>query len=228
MNEGNFMSGLRFGIVTDVHPEDHSVDLVMLDNGARLSGVPVMTSQASGRTGSTDMTPISPDKKSGKWDISEITDQDQKAVVADVSGQPVVVGFIFPPVGQLGFSSKGMKFYRHSSDVYSRIDPDGSMEIVHPNGAFVRFGLGPEKAEVKDYHGKFKQTRNLQEGDPQMTLRIHMPDSFDLEVKPTGEVTITCDRDVVFETKKDFKIKASKITLDGNVVVTGTLKPWHG
>lgn len=90
---------LRRGIVVAVHPADHSVDLVMSDNGARLIGVQVMTSNGSTRSGSVDLPDVI--EKTNKWDVSKPTGQDMIAMVDTMRGQPVVTGFLYPQVNQM-------------------------------------------------------------------------------------------------------------------------------
>ena len=70
----------RKGIVVDTHPEDHSVDLVMTDDGSRLIGVKVLSQNGSSRSGSVDMPEVSGRKN--KWDISQKTGQEVLAAVA--------------------------------------------------------------------------------------------------------------------------------------------------
>src|SRR5574343_844789 len=94
----------RKGIVVDTHPEDNSVDLVMLDDGARLVGVKVMAFGASTRTGTIDLPEI-PEKKD-KWDITKPTGQEVEADVGCIGRQPYVAGFFFPPKNQMLWKDK--------------------------------------------------------------------------------------------------------------------------
>ena len=90
---------LRKGIVVEVHPEDHSVDIVMSDDASRLVGVQVITGNGSTRSGTSDLPEIP--KRKDKWDISTPTGQDMHAIVGFFGRHPVVLGFIYPQVNQM-------------------------------------------------------------------------------------------------------------------------------
>jgi len=97
------VSSIRQGIVVDTDPEDHSVDLVMLDDGSRMIGVQIVTTNGSTRSGCTNM-PHCPPKSGDKWDITKRTGQDQIALVAFVRNNPLVIGYLFPQVSQMTWS----------------------------------------------------------------------------------------------------------------------------
>ena len=139
----------RKGIVVATHPEDPSVDLVMVNDGSRLTGVQLMAPMgASARTGSIDLPEV-PEKKD-KWDITKETGQDMIAIVDYVGRTPVVTGFMYPQISQMTFKDPKMRFNRHQSDVMSYIDGDGNMGIIHPGGAFIQIGEKPEKPDLAD------------------------------------------------------------------------------
>ena len=136
------------GIVVGVHPEDHSVD-ILLSDGRRLTGVQVQTPNGSTRSGVFDM-PATPEKKN-KWDVSKETGQDQIAIVSFVDEMPVVTGFLFPQISQMTFNDGKRKISRHQSDVMHSIDGDGNVQIQHPSGTYIRMGetVGLDDLEMR-------------------------------------------------------------------------------
>src|SRR5437868_14691257 len=137
---------LRQGIVVANHPEDHSVDLVMLDDGARMVGVQILTSNGSGRTGSFSMSPVT--REGEKWDITKITDQDQIAIVGFLNSYPVVLGFLYPQVNQINLMSDKASYFRHQSDVEVIVNEYGAMTIRHPGGLQIKIGVPGAPAEA--------------------------------------------------------------------------------
>ena len=186
---------LRKGIVVAAHPNDHSVDLVMSDDGSRIPGVPVMAHSASARTGGVDMPDVPTAKGADKWDITKRTGQDMEAVVAFFGRNPVVIGFLYPQVSQMTFDDPKRKFVRHQSDVYHTIDGDGNMELYHPSGAYVRIAenLDHEDLEKKNTDKSMQLDRNK---DKKVGMRVSL-----------GGVT--------------FDIKDGVVSIDGSVQVTG-------
>ena len=152
----------RKAIVVDTHPEDHSVDLVMVDDGARLTGVPVLGLGASARSGHVDMPEV-PKKGTNKWDITQRNGQDMEAVVGFFGkSNPVVVGFVYPQISQMTFKDSKRRFNRHQSDVYHTIDGNGNMELFHPSGTFVRIAETPghENLERRNFDENMALDRN--------------------------------------------------------------------
>lgn len=181
---------LRKGIVVDTHPEDHSVDLVMCDDGSRLSGVPVLAQSASARSGGVDMPEVP--KKADKWDITKRDGQDMEAYVGYMgSGNPVVVGFVYPQVSQMTFEDKRRRFNRHQSDVYTTITGTGDVELYHPSGAYVRIAenLEHEDLEKKNFDKSLVLDRNKTR---QVGMRVKLG-GVTIDIKD-GEVNITATK----------------------------------
>jgi hypothetical protein len=216
---------MRQGIVVDVHPEDHSVDLVMMDDGSRMIGVQVLTSNGSARSGSVNM-PSVPARKD-KWDITKRNGQDQIAIVGFIRNNPVVVGYLFPQISQMTFKEQDRAFTRHTSDVYSTVDANGNMELHHPSGAFVRFA---ESLEHEDLGGK-NVDKNLaldRNTERNIGVRVFVPGAFDLSLTPDGALSVTVAKGGALEFAEALTIKAPSVTLDtpsthitGPVVVDG-------
>lgn len=184
---------LRKAIVVACHSEDHSVDLVMCDDGARLTGVPVMSPNASARSGGVDMPEVP--KKADKWDITKRDGQDMEALVGVMGrGNPVVVGFIYPQISQMTFDDPKRKFQRHQSDVYHTIDGKGDMELYHPSGAYIRIAesLDHEDLTKKNFDENMELDRNK---DRTINMRVKLG-GVTIDIKD-GVVTIDAERVVV-------------------------------
>lgn len=219
----------RQGIVVATHPEDHSVDLVMLDDGARLVGVQVQTSNGSTRSGTIDL-PAVPAKKN-KWDITQRTGQDMLALVDYVGRNPVVTGFLYPQINQMLQKDPKALYSRHQSDVEWGIDGDGNIQVTHPGGAYIRIGETPDKVDTagKNADGNSKIDRNT---GRKVNVRVGLAgNAVVLTMTPDGNVTIMLDKDFTIEAKGKGLLKAPDgITLDspetrctGNLTVDGAL-----
>lgn len=214
---------MRKGIVVEVHPEDHSVDIVMADNGDRLVGVQVMTPNGSTRSGTVDLPEIP--KRKDKWDISSQTGQDMHAVVSYVGGQmPVVTGFLYPQVNQMTNKDPKLRIDRHQSDVMSMIDGDGNFQWTHPSGTYVRVGEQPDSVDMTDKNAdaSTKVDRNT---DRKVHVRIGLAGgNAVLTITPDGAVTLTTKQTVDIEALGAAKVKAESVTLEtANTHLTGSL-----
>lgn len=223
----------RKGIVVATHPEDHSVDLVMVDNGERLVGVQVQVPSGSSRSGTIDMPEV-PEKKD-KWDITQETDQEMHAIVDYVGRVPTVTGFLYPQINQMLFKDPKMRFSRHQSDVMSYIDGDGNIGVMHPGGAFIQIGEKPEKPELatKNADASLKPDRNTGKKvylrvelagnvaqltmTPDGTCTLKLEQNFDVEAK--GDISLKADGDIILEAGGEFSAKSGgKASIKGSTV----------
>lgn len=211
---------LRQAIIVEVHPADHSVDLVMLDDGTRHLGVQVATPNGSARTGLVDLPQVP--QRDNKWDITKRTGQDMQALVAFVGRNPVVVGMLYPQVNQMLLKDGKARRYRHQSDVETLIDGDGNMQITHPSGTYIRIG---ESIEADTLDGKHADTSSTDRNQAkQVNIHIGMAGGvLELTMSPTGAVSLRCNQGVSIEAGQSSTFKAPAITLDGNVTITKTL-----
>lgn len=199
---------LRKGIVVATHPEDHSVDIVMADDGSRLVGVPVLAGPGtSARTGVADLPDVP--AKANKWDITQRDGQDMEVLVGYMGRQPVVTGFLFPQVNRVLTKTPGTRVVRHRSDVVQTLDADGNMQIAWPNGTYMRVGEAPGKAELATADAAATD-RNTGRG---MHLRIGLGGG-------AGTITITPDGAVTIDVQNDVQIKTSA---NATVHAAGTL-----
>ncbi len=203
---------LRHGIVVAVHPEDHSVDLVLTHNGARLVGVQVMTPNGSTRSGLADLPRI--ETKANKWDITTAGDQELIALVDYVEKTPVVMGFLYPQINQMLFADPTLRLMRHQSDVISHIDGKGNMEIRHPSGAYVRIAETPGSTDLagRNFDGNLKVTRNT---NRQVHLRVALAgNAVELTMAPDGTVTMKVRGDMTMEADGEMRLTASAMKFD--------------
>jgi len=212
---------LRRAIIVEVHPQDHSVDLVMLDDGTRHIGVPVQTQNGSARSGTTDLPEVP--KSDNKWDITKRNGQDMEANVAFVGRSPVVIGFTFPQVNQMLLKDPKAYRYRHQSDVEQLIDGDGNIQVTHPSGTYIRIG---ESTAVDTLAGKYADTSSTDRNQSkQVNIHIGMAGGvLELTMSPTGAVSLRCNQGVSIEAGQASTFKAPSITLDAATThLTGAL-----
>lgn len=202
---------LRKGIVVATHPEDYSVDLLMVDNGERLVGVQVLTSNGSARSGTVDL-PAVPEQEN-KWDISRENGQDMHAIVAYVGRTPIVTGFLYPQISQMTLNDPRAKLSRHQSDVMTYTDGDGNTCWMHPGGAFIQVGESPERPELggKNADGSLEPDRNT---GRKVYLRVSLAGNVaELTMTPEGACTLKLAKDLTVECDKA-AIKASEMLFD--------------
>ena len=216
---------LRLGYVVKTHPEDHSVDLVMCDDGTRLIGVQAMSIGGSARTGHVDLPEVP--EKSDQWDITQTNGQDQKAVVGFSKSGPVVMGFLLPQIIQMTFEDGKRRMNRHQSDVYHTVDGDGNMELYHPSGAYARMGesLDHEDLTSKNFDQSFKTDRNTDKkvggrvNIAGATVEVDKDGNFKLSIKNTT-MTIDKDGNLQMKSDKDVTIEAPNVNVkNGNLNV---------
>lgn len=212
---------LRTGIVVATHPEDHSYDLVMSDDGSRLVGVQLLSMDGSARTGSVDMPAVP--EKGDKWDITQTNGQDQKAVVGFVGSNPVILGFLYPQINQMLSDDPKLRLYRHQSDVYDMTDGDGNSQWAHPSGAYVRIAEDPDFVDMagKNIDKSMSVDRNTGKS---VHFRLSLADqSVVVTMTPGGTTTITMKEDFILVAEGDVSVTAHKsatVHADQDVTVT--------
>lgn len=185
---------IRIGIVVEAHPEDHSVDVVMTDDYSRLAGLQVMSHDGGEASGTANLFVPVPRDGDDKWSLAKRTSGNTKAVI-DFSGvMPIVMGFLFPQIGQMTFADKNRRIERHSSDVYSTTTSTGDFELAFPNGTFLRVGASPDHEDLtaKDVDKNWAIKKNT---GAATHLRLVLGNAgavkADLHIDPTGNVTGT-------------------------------------
>lgn len=206
---------LKLGIVVATYPAGNSVDVLLPDDGSRLSNVQVLVPTGSSSTGMVDLPDIGGFPDDSRWDIKRNYERYVRAVVGFIRGVPIVVGFLLPQVTQITFDEKNRRIMRHASDVYSTIDDAGNMEVYHPSGAYVRIGTSPDHEDLtsKDVDQKWAIARNT---DKQVHLMVKIG-STTLHMDPAGNVSLNHDGDLNVQSGGDINIAAG-----GSVTITGT------
>lgn len=212
---------MRRGIVVEVHPQDHSVDLVMADDGSRLVGVQVLTPNGSTRTGTVDLPQIPP--RSDKWDVSKQTGQDMLAMVGYFGQNPVVIGFLYPQVNQMTHDDPKLKMVRHQSDVITTVDGEGNIQLAHPSGLFLKIGDSANKIEYAAQNSDANSAVDRNTGTAPY-VRLYMKDGKAvLTIAPSGAVTLTTESTVDVEAVGDISVSTqAKMNLEsaGDMTIT--------
>ena len=218
---------IRYGVVVAAHPEDHSVDVVMVDNYSRLAGVQVLSGNGGQSFGLLDL--YCPTELSGadKWDVAKNSANPKAAI--DFSGQmPVVVGFLYPQIGQMTFKDKNRRIDRHSSDVYSTLTSTGDYELSFPNGTFVRIGASPDHEDLtaKDFDKKWLIGKNK---DAATHLRVVLGNNgavkADMHIDPDGNLTASFQGTGNITTAGNLTVNAPNVTVNtGTAIVNASSK----
>jgi|GEM_PF-1013991 len=204
---------LRIGRVTAVHHEDHSVDLVMVDDGSRLTGVQVLAIGASSNTGLVSLP--EPTATADKWDLTQRTDRDAAAVVGMLGPNTwVVVGFLMPQISQMTFAA-GRYMNRLPSDVYTTVDGAGNVELHHPSGSYIRLAETPAHEDLagQNFDGNFALAKNTGRS---LHLQVVVGPTT-IHITPAGAVTIDHPGDLTVNTGGN-----ASVTVAGTTTVNST------
>lgn len=177
--------------VVAVHPEDHSVDIVMVADGSRYVGVQVLAPVAATDAGIFDMPVPSP--LADKWSQTQPREREVTAIVAMLGFQPVVLGFMYPQVNGMLFADLERRIMRHASDLYTSIDADANVEVAHPNGSYVRIGTAPDHEDLtgQDFDGHWKISKNTGRSTHlQVVIKAGGAQKAKLHIDPDGNVTL--------------------------------------
>lgn len=204
---------LDLGRVVATHGNSHSVDLLMMRDGRRLTGVQVMSGSASTNTGFNDIPEPDLTDKARPFESEMSGTRDLLAVVAFYGHIPMVIGFLFPQVSQLLFDDAERMVYRHASDVYITIDKDGNTELAHPGGAYFRIGTSSEHEDLtgKDFDKKWKIARNK---GKKTHVHLEIPGAVSLNFSPGGAVTLSCASTVDVTAGGPVSVNSPSVTLN--------------
>ena len=204
------MSFTRYGIVTAVDPASITCDLVMTDNGQPMKAVPIATGDLS-TNGGTVSLPSVPLPASAN-DVGKLA-QGKNQLVAhcafDRHGFPSIYGFSHPAGGQMGFKQADRTVHRHAkTGTYWTIAPDGSLEMWHASGAYLRIGTGGhEDLAPLAADGNWKVPATLP--TPTFTLQVG---GASIGISPGGAVTITAPAGATL---------VGNLMVDGAIMATG-------
>lgn len=214
--------GLMLGVVVATYPAGQSVDVLLTDDGSRLSNVQVLVPTGSSDTGEVDLPDIGLPADDTRWDIKLAAERYVRAVVGFIRGAPVVIGFLLPQITQLTFDQKNRRIMRHASGAYSTIDGQGNTEFYHPSGAYVRIAASGAHEDLsgKDVDGKWKAGG----GSP---AHIHIEQAAGtaaVDIAPDGSITVNTNSTVTATAAGAVYVKAPSVTLDTpNTTCTGNL-----
>lgn len=209
------MNGLQFARVVATHPQSNSVDVVLMEDGRRLSGVQVMAKSAGGDFGSYG---LGIPTQTG-YEASTTRKRDVFALVGWAGRNPVVLGFMFPQVNQMLFEDVDQRnaersIDRHPSDLYSFIDGEGNLEVRHPSGAFIRIAEDPDSEDLneKDFMTKWKTENNV---DRKVHIHVQQADGKAwVDIDTDGNITVF---------GPVLHVDAPKAIFTGNVTIEGSL-----
>lgn len=227
VSTGAAMSDLKLARVVGVHPGGHAVDLVFLDDGARvpmvqvMAGTPVTTN--TGQAGFPE-----PTRRGERWDAQETGERDMIAVVGFYRGLPIVTGFLYPQVSEMLFADPERVVNRTPSDVYTTTDKDGNTELYHPSGTYLRIGTTPAHEDLtgQDADGKWKIRRNTD-----TAVHVHLEvakagtTTTTLDIDPDGNVSVSHDGDLSLDTGGNIDMQAGgniDMQAGGNVTIVGS------
>jgi hypothetical protein len=226
---------LRLAEVLSFNAMANSVDLLFLDDRSRVSDVSVLSGSASPRSGWVDYPEREPWPENAPRDPTNTEIMYCLAAVAFAGGRPMVVGFIFPPVTEMAFDPKqhpNLTIYRHPSDTHVIFQNDGSVEVVHPGGAYIKIGTDPERTDLEgeDWDRKWLLRRNLRWSEEHVETYIRARNqNTEATMDPMGNVTVLARRSLdeeglpfeeganitVDSTGGDITVAARPLILDG-------------
>lgn len=198
--------GFRRARVTKVHPGARRVDLVFLDNGQRAAMVEVVGS-VSGVGGGWSI-PNAPPTRSE----NAATRTDRPGTTGLTAfcgfewGRPVVLGFLHTGNGQAATTEQNRAFDLHPSGTYQTVAPDGTVEIKHASGAYLRLGQG-DTAPVPGLPA-------APGGAAPARLTV-VGQGWKLTVEPGGDLALT--------TEGILKMKYASAEMEGDILLKGTM-----
>lgn len=217
---------ISVGFVVAVYPEGQSIDVLMSEDGSRLSNVQVMVPSGSSSTGLVDLPDPGLPSDNSRWNFNTQPERYLRAVIAFYRAAPICIGFLLPQVTQMTFKQKNRRIMRHASDVYSTIDDSGNLEVFHPSGVYFRIATNPAHEDLTglDVDQKWKIARNTGQA-----VHVHLAamNGTTFDVDPTGNVTInvpngttalTCPAGVTVTAPTHF---IGDMQVDGNITVNG-------
>lgn len=216
---------LRVARVLRSKPHENAYDVIFTDDGSTAYSVQVL-SQMAGVNHGTHYLPDPRPKDGGKpkdvdLNLDVAGDRDMLAVVANLMGIPLIIGFKYPEVTHNAFEYDkfpDMRVDRHVSDFETITLADGSYALRHPSGTKIEFGSVPDLTG-QDFDKKYAHTRNSKAVQP---ILISVPsaggDSLIL-IDKGGNITVNAAANATVTAKKDVSVTAG-----GNVAIKGAAK----
>lgn len=216
---------LVIGVVVATYPEGQSIDVLIGEDGSRLSNIQVMAPGGSSNTGRVDLPAIGAALGEARWDITGPVERYVRAVLAYYRGIPVCIGFLLPQITQMTFQRENFRVERHASDVYSTVNAAGDMETYHPSGTYLRIGASPahEDLTARDFDRQWAIGNNTG-----AAVHAHLVVAnagnvvATIDIDPGGNVTLTHAGNLTTTTAGNATLNVSgalAVNVTGNVAV---------
>lgn len=129
----------------------------------------------------------------------------------------VILGFLYPNQTELSVPEYGLYLFRHESDIVIMMRADGTMELYHPSGSYIKFGLDDTNYVSSDVSegGLYPNSASA--------FRVRKPDEFN-SFNPMGmfirfwsgqKVSLTPDGNIGLEVASG---KNVNLTVSGGIV----------
>lgn len=203
---------IRYARVVAVHPRRQAVDVVFTDNGARALNVSVMSGNISSDSGSWRVPNVPRPATEDGASAIDGSSRNLLAVVDVNDCQAVVLGFVRHQHVTWLPTEQNRWLDRHPSGTYTTVAPDGSVEIFHASGAYLRIGTG-EHADVPGAPAS--------PGAPAPTVTcsangatFKIDTSGNISATTSGAVTVSGEKGVAIESGANLTLSAA-----GNLVL---------
>lgn len=211
---------MRQAVVVAVHPERRTLDLVYADTAMPVAEVSI-AGWVSSDGGHWHIPSVPKPKGIATQASPPDSGRQLVALVDQVGGRAIVVGFMSPPTTQMAFTQADREVHRHSSGAYTTVAPDGSIETFHPSGAHFRIGTGAhENLQGVSRENIWDEVSSA--AQPTITLKTQQ---FSLVIEPSGNVTLTTTGTLSMSSQGAMSLSsqgAMTIHSDADVTITGT------
>lgn len=191
---------IRFAQVVRVYPKYRTCEIAYLDDGWRAQNVPILSDYASSNSGGWSMhnMPRPPSEEDAGGYHPDPAERTVLAVVAMVDDRPLVIGFLPHAMTQMAFvqEEQNRDIWRHPSGTITTINRNGSMEIQHTGGAFIRVAAQVDSDIEPDRHEDltdkaWNENWVLPENDPAtitITTGNRDGEALKIRLRPNGDV----------------------------------------
>ena len=223
---------IAIGVVVATYPEGQSIDVLLPEDGSRLSNIQVMVPTGSSDTGMLDLPDVGAAADDTRWNMTLPIERTLRAVLASYRGIPVCIGFLLPQVSEMTFQRKNFKVSRHTSDVYSTVSANGDMETYHPSGTYFRIGASPVHEDLtgQDYDKKWAINQNTGAAvhvhlavanAGTLVASVDIDPSGNIMLKAQGNLQATVQGTASINSTGNMSLTAPEITLNGATIING-------
>jgi hypothetical protein len=131
-----------FAKVLRFYPTTNTADAVeAVDGGRTFPNCPILCSVPAGFAYGTRYYPTHDDQNTEAEYVNSPGDIYCVAMyVENDYNSCVIIGFMFPTQTTLSIAEYGLHIFRHESDVIWMVRGDGTVQIYHPSGSFIKIG----------------------------------------------------------------------------------------